>query len=171
MRKRLVVVGVGIIAGLLASTGVRGLCQAAKEHHALPNWIRSGDDIRPMPNMQDGAKGHACSVRTIAGQWVWRYAGKDDTGVDILGVGTLTIEANGNDSFYGWFTWGPDVIEGVATGTVEVNPDCTGTQTWFGDPPGIYDVAIAHSGGEIWFKSRPPEPLGLTTAERVNDPF
>jgi hypothetical protein len=172
---------------LLASVAASGPRQAAKaspgsgatEDSRLPGWMRIGNDaggaIRPQVTMEDNVEGashpaHHCSIATIAGQWVWRYSARTDTGLDVGGVGTLTIESNGNDSFHGWFTIGPDVLESTATGTISVDPDCTGTQTWFGEPPGVYKVAIQCGGREIGFQSQPPNgsDLRLPTGSIVN---
>lgn len=190
MRKLLVtILGTIAILSLLASMAASGPRQVAREgttivdspgsgateHPKLPGWMRGSDAggaVRPQVTMEDNVKGashpaHHCSIATIAGQWVWRYSAKTDTGVDVGGVGSLTIDRDGNDSFHGWFTIGPDVVEVTATGTIAVDPDCTGTQTWFGEPPGVYSVAVAHGGREIWFQSHPPEWFGLTIANRV----
>lgn len=159
-----------VVAGFLIPTFV--LRVGATEHPRLPGWMRIGSDTsgsaRPDATMKDNNPVPHCSIATVAGQWVWRYTAKTDTGVDVGGVGSLTIEHNGSDSFHGWFTIGQDVEEVTATGTITVNPDCSGTQKWGEEPPfGVYTVGVARGGREIWFQSQPPEWFGLTIANRI----
>jgi len=120
-----------------------------------------------------GGRVESCSVRALAGRWIFA------TGVghfpayggDITAIGTLNVRRDGSVSGKFDFTVSsvvhqPDV---EYTGTVTVDPDCTGTltfETTFGTTR-TDSIAIV-GDGEIWGMSQDPENLWTYRARRIS---
>ena len=99
-------------------------------------------------------KGHACSIATIAGKWMFATEiGMFPGGIHATALGTYNIGTDG--SLSGVFDYnGEDTVETKITywGTVTVNPDCTGTESFTGADGGsaLVSFVIARGGQEIW---------------------
>jgi hypothetical protein len=114
--------------------------------------------IAPTPGK---GQDHLCSVRNdAAGSWVFATGlGQlfHRSGQAITAIGTMNIEANGNVSG----TFDNTIAQlGISrqtySGSVEVNPDCTGTLmfTTSGGGSRTDSIVILENGTEIWGMSR-----------------
>jgi hypothetical protein len=112
-------------------------------------------------------KSCSCSTQMLAGHWVFATeVGQQKLlpGGDITAIGTVNIDRDGNlsgkfDATVAEFAFLPN---NTFTGSVTVNPDCTGTQTFVTSAgTGRTDSIVVLSRDEIWGMSR--DPLNLWT--------
>ena len=116
-----------------------------------------------------------CSVRSLAGTWVFAT----DVGQqklfpapgDITAIGTINIDRAGN--FSGKFDF--TVAEfgffpnNSYTGSITVNPDCTGTVTFVTSAgPGRTDSIVVVSQSEMWSMSQDSLNLWTAKARRIS---
>jgi hypothetical protein len=117
--------------------------------------------------------GHACSVSTLRGQYVFTASGFDIVGgiaqpkaiVELIrfnGDGTLTVPA-ATHSINGVVARSP----ANGTGTYVVGPDCTGTLA-FGPPGPTFDLFLAPDGSEVdMIQTGPGTPVLQGTVARL----
>jgi hypothetical protein len=117
---------------------------------------------------------HLCSVRNdVAGSWVFATGMGQlfhRSGQAITAIGTMNIEADGSVS--GTFD---STIAQLGTsratyrGSVEVNPDCTGTLifTTSGGSSRTDSIVVLENGAEMWGMSRDPLLPWTYTVKRV----
>lgn len=114
-----------------------------------------------------------CSVRELAGRWIFATGVGQvaDLGADITALGTMNFDRHGN--LHGKFD---NNIAGVASfqnveyfGTVELNPDCTGTLTFETDDGFVRADSIAVVGkNEMLGMSRDPGNLWTYQIRRIS---
>ena len=120
----------------------------------------------------------SCSIQTIADEWVFATGvgeialipGVDPTG--ITAIGTMNIDKQGNvsgkfDNTVARLVFVPNT---TYSGTVIVNPDCTGTLsfTTSGGAMRTDSIAILGNGSEIWGMSQDPLNLWTYTVKRIS---
>jgi hypothetical protein len=115
----------------------------------------------------------ACSIRSLAGRWVFATGvGQFPAfGGDITAIGTLNIDRDGNVS--GEFdatVASVDFLPSVGySGSVTVDPDCTGTLT-FVTTAGTArtDSIVVPSERELWSMSQDPGNLWTVRARKIS---
>lgn len=114
-----------------------------------------------------------CSNRTIAGNWLFATGvgqQKILPGGDITALGTMNIDSSGNVSgkfgvTLAEFMFLPDR---TYTGSVTVNPDCTGTLTFVTSAGTVRTDSIAVvNQDEIWGMSQDPFNLWTYKVRRI----
>ena len=79
------------------------------------------------------AESQGCSNATLKGTYVHTASGFETAppaiAGPVVGVGTDTFDGNGNVATTATISLNGNIIPVVATGTYNVNPDCTGTYT------------------------------------------
>ncbi|HUE87983.1 MAG TPA: hypothetical protein VMO26_18065 [Vicinamibacterales bacterium] len=122
------------------------------------------------------AEGRRCSIQSIAGAWVFGTdVGQQKIlpGGDITAIGTMNIDREGNvsgkfDVTVAEFGFFPNI---TYTGSVTVNPDCTGTLTFVTSLGTSRTDSIAVLGRtELWFMSQDPSNLWTGRARRISGP-
>ncbi len=123
-----------------------------------------------------------CSIRTIAGRWMFATeVGQIDLSLfglpqpagvaDITAIGTMNIDRDGNlggkfDVTVAQFAFVPD---NEYSGSVTVNPDCTGTLTFVTSVGTIRTDSIAVlSPSEIWAMSQDTLNLWTYRVRRIS---
>jgi hypothetical protein len=102
-----------------------------------------------------------CSLDTIRGTWgyygrgtlMMKVAGSSDSApVPFLGLGIQRIDAQGQFTLQGTFNAGGQIQPATGSGTIQVNPDCTATDTYSlpGFPgTGVDRLLILDHGNEM----------------------
>jgi hypothetical protein len=119
----------------------------------------------------DREKTPRCSVRALAGAWVFGTDAGQIAGVGgITAVGTLNIDRKGQVSGkYDYTIAQLGFFAGNAyTGTVTVNPDCTGTITFEDESGGGVSSIVIASSDEFWGISQDPGILWTVRARRIS---
>ena len=104
------------------------------------------------------AQGGKCATGGVAGQWGYTFTGTllTPAPVPIASVGIATFDALGNFSGTQTSSVGGSVSEDRVTGTVTVNPDCTGTlEVSVFDQSGtllrtaVWNLVVVDNGSEV----------------------
>jgi len=116
-----------------------------------------------------------CSVRSVAGAWVFATDVGQQTLLpapgDITAIGTINIDGEGNisgkfDFTVAEFGFFPN---NTYTGSITVNPDCTGTVTFVTSAgTGRTDTIVIVSQSEMWSMSQDIANLWTAKARRIS---
>lgn len=132
--------------------------------------------VLAVPRGSVGAEpGQACSIQRVAGSWLFAtdvghfpaFAG------DITALGTMNIDHEGNVSgvFDATVSEVAFLPGNTYTGSVTVNPDCTGTLTFVTSTGSVRTDSIAVVGqGEMWGMSQDPGNLWTYDVRRISGP-
>jgi len=118
-----------------------------------------------------------CSTSTIAGRWVFTtdLAYLQDGTLDGYATGTLINDEEGNQEQTFDFEATSGFYPGIhATGTVRVNPDCTGIFRFQAEGDNywvVQSIVIADGGREIWGMFQDPAvDVGTFRVKRITEP-
>jgi hypothetical protein len=141
-------------------------------HERLPR------DPSEKPALAANTKVPRCSIATIAGAWVFTTNNLylQDGTLDGNAMGTANYHMDGTlDGTYDWEGTG-GFASGISyAGTLSVNPDCTGTISFYvgGDTSYmvVQSIVIARSGQEIWgMFQNPSDDVGTFKLTRITEP-
>jgi len=128
---------------------------------------------------KDEDAGAKCSDATLDGTYLFAINGVDITGGDQIpfaGAGYEVFDGNGNiEGVSSGNTNGQTFRNEPFSGTYTVKADCTGTITYNGGDPAVYDLFIAPDGSMFTFvRIKAPEQVIAAfelrgTAKRVGD--
>jgi hypothetical protein len=86
---------------------------------------------------REGFDGYKCSSAKVAGTWGYSETGtvflNPTTPIPYASVGSYTLDRHGNLSGYREASAAGNILKAKISGTVTLNPDCTGTETLFFD--------------------------------------
>jgi hypothetical protein len=130
----------------------------------------------PAAIAHDEERAHRCSNRATAGAWMFftdvGHIALPTLKGDITALGTMNIDANGNvDGRFDATIGDVAFLAGVTyTGTLLVNPDCTGTLTFTTSAGSVRtdSIAVLDNGREMRGMSQDKLNLWTYTAKKLS---